>query len=552
MLNNLVINNLVLVKNTNINFEDGFCIITGQSGSGKSVILNAIFLVLGGRFNKKFLREGENQGFILAEFDISKNAKIKDLLQQKALINSENPDILIIRRAFFDNNTTKAFINDIAVTVTLLDEIGSQIAQIQSQHQQRSLLEVKNQKIILDQYVDDKELLKNVAEKFENWQNLTNQLVQIKEKEEQILREKNYLEYVIKELKDANIGENEEEELLEKKNLLKNKESIIKLIGEAKFDIATTDSKMSNLQNLLINNKELFTQVENIDQAIDLSDEITLKLQQISDILADEFNNVDNVDFDLNEIDDRLFLIRNLSRKFNIQPSQFAEILTSWEEKLAQIDDDFKNADQLVEQIEKIFNEYLVEAEKLSQIRQEMALKLRAKCNEELEFLAMQDTEFVIDIDRLEEKNYSASGIDKVLFLAKINKAKTPSEINKIASGGELSRFMLALKNAVNEKKSSSVIIFDEIDAGVSGIIADKIGQRLRHLAQNNQIIAITHNIQVAARANCHILVEKHEIDGQIISNATILQKEQRKKALEEMIVIEDQDNDLFCLSFKS
>ena len=516
MLKSLSINNIVLIDKATIHFSQGLCILTGETGSGKSILLDAIGLVLGFRSNLRMIGKNDDRASVTAEFDISKNDQCKKILLDHDLIDNQNQTSIVIRRTIQENSTSKAFVNDILIGVNLLAKIGENLVEINGQHEQHGLLNSSFHLTILDEYANNQLLIKKLKKIFEELKEIDAEILDLLSKQENFLREKDYLQHVIKEIESASIQENEEQELIKSKDQFIAREKILNFLNELRNNFIEANSSLIQSQkilsrnqniinNFLISNTNEFDKInQNIDQDINNIDSAT----SICESIINQINNQEN---NREEIEERLFLIRNLARKFNIKVDELNNFKKDCEEKVVGIN----IQDELLEKLQKQkivkLKEYEIIAKEITQSRKKAALILAKKVEQELAFLKMQGTKFLVefkDLENNQSKQYFANGYESVKFMASINKNNF-DEISKIASGGELSRFMLALKVALIDVKSVPTIIFDEIDSGISGSVADAVGKRLKILSKNLQVLVVTHHPQIASKADTHFKISK-------------------------------------------
>lgn len=514
MLKTLSIQNIVLIDKTEINFDSGLCILTGETGSGKSILLDALGLAIGFRSNLRLIGNDENKAQVAAEFDISKNTNCQKILAENDLLDAENPHLLRIRRSIQETTASKVFINDIAIGVNLLARIGEALIEIHGQHDQRGLLNPAAHCEILDEFAQNQNLLKNLKKNYESLKEVEDKIAAINAKKEQAQREKDYLMHVVRELEDADITPSEEDELVAKKDQLIGKEKILNFLSELKSHITQANSELIASQRILIRGHNIIDNflTEEKDQFEKLSEKLDQQNIELDtalssfESLARQINNSEN---NLEEIEERLFFIRSLARKYNVRCEELPEIILQSQEKLKLLAGEEEIGAELENTRHKLSEEYHKIADELSEKRKKSAVVLAKKVEEELKFLKMENSKFLVDVQNYDEPQIrSASGYNKVRFLSSINKNNF-DDISKIASGGELSRFMLALKVALMNVKSVPTMIFDEIDTGIGGSTADAVGKRLKTLAQNLQILTVTHQPQIAAKADSHFRISK-------------------------------------------
>ena len=543
MLNSILIQNIVLIDRLEIKLANNFCILTGETGSGKSILLDALGLAIGYRSSSRLLRKDASQGLVVAEFDIDNNSACQKILAENGLLNPDNSNLLILRRTLSESGS-KAFVNDISVGVNLLNQIGTTLIEIHGQHEQSNLLEPSFHRVILDQYADNKILLLEVNQIFDTLENVKKQLQKLNDEKEKNERERDYLEHIIKELEAAKIETNEEEILTNKRNFILNSEKISNLMSEVLSEINDVDSKIFSVNKLLIRNQNLSNFLDDkenkLENLISILDAASNQTEQAKSMVNDVISSLGGQDLNLEEIEERLFLIRNLARKFNIPIDDLPNFLIEIKAKLSVVENFKIAAEDLKKQQDILEKEYFNKASELSKIRQKAGLKLTTKVENELAFLKMSAVKFAVKIENLNPENYSRNGIDNIKFAASTNASSNLDDISKIASGGELSRFMLALKVALLEIKSTPILIFDEIDSGIGGSVANAVGERLRLLSKNLQILVVTHHPQIAAKADYHLQVQKNTTKNITKTEIKVLDLTARQQEVARMLSAEN------------
>lgn len=556
MLKFLSIQNIVLIDKTEIEFSSGLCVLSGETGSGKSILLDALGLVIGFRSNLRLIGNDENKAFVAAQFDIKNNLFCQNILKENDLLDAENPDLLNIRRIIQENSASKVYINDILIGVNLLNQIGETLVEIHGQHDQRGLLNSSFHSEILDEFTQNQNLLKDLRKIYDDLKETDKKIFEIKAKKEQAEREGDYLDYIIKELEKANLKAGEEDELSNKKDQFQAKEKILNFLSELKSNLTEANSHLILSQKLIIRNQHLINnylpeEKEDFEKLSEKIDQENNEIESaISNITSSE-RNLNNFTESLEEVEERLFYIRSLARKFSTTTEELPKIIADAEEKLKLIKNEEAFTHKLEEQRNKLLKDYKIIADKLSERRKKSALILAKKVEEELKFLKMDGTKFLVEVKQNEILRYaqddtkhtpsdtahcssntthchserseeslsnlhlSPTGYDKIRFLSSINKNNF-EDISKIASGGELSRFMLALKVSLMDVKSRPTIIFDEIDTGIGGSTADAVGNRLKTLSKNLQVLVVTHQPQIAAKADIHFKIRKTSNDNKI------------------------------------
>lgn len=540
MLKFLAIQNIVLIDKAEIDFSQGLCILSGETGSGKSILLDALGLAIGFRSNLRLIGNYENKASVNALFDISHNQICKNILKENELLDVENPNSLNIRRIIQESGS-KVYINDILIGVNLLSQIGETLVEIHGQHDQRGLLNSSFHGDILDEFAQNQNLLKEIKQIYHNLKNIEQKIAELNSQKEQAQREKDYLEHIVKELENADIKANEEDELVSKKEQILGKEKITNFLSDLKSHLLEANSQLNLAQRILIRNNNIIDNLisQNQEEFTQLSEKIDSQIAEIDNALSSSDNilrEINGEETNLEEIEERLFYIRSLARKFNVRIEELPQVIIDSKSKLKLISGDEELSIKLEKEKLELVEKYQQLALEISKIRKESAVILAKKVEAELKFLKMENTKFMVEVKDFEdEKHFAANGINKVKFVAAINNNNF-DDISKIASGGELSRFMLALKVALTDVKSAPTIIFDEIDTGIGGSTADAVGKRLKILSQKFQILVVTHQAQIAAKADNHLKISKISQNNQIKTLIENLDNTQRQSEIARMI----------------
>ncbi|MBK6935101.1 MAG: DNA repair protein RecN [Bacteroidales bacterium] len=495
----------MLIHNLSLDFYNGFTVITGETGSGKSILLGAIQLLLGERADSGALLDKSKKCVIEGVFDI-KQLDLKHFFEQNDL---EYEDTLIIRREISPNGRSRAFINDTPVNLSILKSIGEQLINIHSQFDTLLLGTKKFQYTLLDSFANTNDLFTKYLKLYENFTFFKKEIEEDREMMRQLMHENDYKQFQWEELKNADIKENEYEELHQQYELLSHAELTLQTIKE------TTALLYENEQNIYQNIAQIIQKLRNIssylpkaEKFIDILENIEIEIKDISMSLSELADSLDYSPDELQRIENRLDLFQKLMFKHHVQTT---EELLELQENLKK---DIKNIDELANKIVK-------KEANLLQIETELrdtAIKLyneRKKAIPELEKLiiklisrlGMQDGKFIIQLEKLDEP--TIFGFDKLELKFSANKGIEPEALERVASGGEMSRLMLALKSIIASQNYLPTLIFDEIDMGVSGNIAAQMADLLSDMSMHHQVIVITHLPQIAAKANYHIQVEK-------------------------------------------
>ncbi len=515
MLLSLNIKNLIIIEQVELSFGSRFNVITGETGSGKSVLLDCLSLCFGGRNNNVSVKKGSDKGSVVAEFDISKNIAVKKILNAQDI---EIENSIIIKRSFSAAGRSQIYINNEPVSLNILKEISPLLLEMYGQHDFSNLLDKSGHILILDEYADVEENKITLKEKYDELRQKQIAYERLSQEAEKIKQEEDYLRFILSELKNANIYEGEENELVALKTNLKNSKHINDSLNTAAKSLS--DESLASLyqahKSLIKLSESLEGEVtEKLNNIIDIVDRSTIDLHESRDEVENILSEFSSGSGNLEEIEDRLYAIRELSRKHRKTTDELVIYTKEIEEKLSVLDSGEHSLDSRKKEIENLKDIYLVEANKLSKIRQDKARLLEAHVLKNLPDLKMPAAKFLVEI-LPDENNITPAGIDNITFKASINPGQNFTDISKTASGGELSRLMLAIKIALS-KSSNTCVIFDEIDTGISGATADAVGLKLKELSINNQVLCITHQPQVASKADNHYLVFK-KIEGETVS----------------------------------
>ncbi len=529
MLQNISIQNFILIEKLDLDFEPGFCVITGQTGAGKSILLDAILFALGGKFGNEIIRTDQQQASVVLTFKTSD--QINKYLDNSAIESSL--DEIIIKRVQAANGRKKFFVNDQLVSQKIVANLFDYLLELQGQHNHTSLLNVASHFAILDQFSGNDELRLEVLNLYKSWQAVKKELEKTNLEKKQIIEEIEYLTHICQEFEDLNIQENEEEELSIIKKQLQTREKEIKLINDIVQNIDN-----SNIGSIIAKSQRNISKSENIELYNEVHkyfDEIYDKIEDSKTILNQILYDFDFPEHNLANVEDRLYAIRSIARKHGVTIFELEKFIANSKNKLTQLQAKLHNVDNLNNKLDQLKTEYMKHAKILSDQRAEAAKELEFKVMEELKMVDMKKAMFITEVISSEDFA-SANGIDQVRFIASTNPGMPKAPIDKIASGGELSRFMLALRAALFDKYIKPVIIFDEIDVGISGSVADSIGQRLKLLSKVAQVIVITHQPQVAGKADQHILVQKTQHDKTTSVDVMSLNLEARSSEVARMI----------------
>lgn len=526
MLSVLKIRNIAIIENAEIEFSKGFNVLTGETGAGKSIILDSINAVLGFRTSRELIRTGETEAEVTALFSFV-GEKTTDKLCELGLPVNEDNSLLITRTITADKNVCR--VNNALSSVSALREIGSTLISIHGQQDNRELLDSETHISYLDAVAENNELLENYKVTYKELYDISSKIKSLLTDEAEKARQIDVLTFQIDELTKAEITPGEWEELKDKRTRIQNIEKISEGFNIAESALSGGDG-FTGAVELVLGAQKALSSVSNFSKdAEKLSEKLNDIYYELSDI-ADtlRFNEGDSeyTRNDLELIEERLDLLYRLSKKYGSTEEEMLEFLSKAEEKLNSLTSSEETLDALKEERKIILLKAQKLAEELSFSRKETAKIFEKNVMEELRFLDMPSVEFKVQFT---EAELCENGIDSVEFLISANVGEPPKPIAKIASGGELSRIMLALKNVLSDKDRIGTMIFDEVDTGVSGRAATKVAQKLKEVSTGKQVICVTHLAQLAVLADNHYLIEKSAKDGKTYTNVTPLDFEGRK-----------------------
>lgn len=530
MLKSLSIRNVVLIDSLDIDFSDGLVVLSGETGAGKSILLDSLRLLLGNRAETSMIRQGKDKLSVTGVFEISPQNKIINLAQEYDL---DLDGDIIIKRTITADGKNKILFNDQIITLKLLKELACNLIEIHGQHDNQGLLNPALHGEILDNFGKyDKEILKTK----ESYLAYKSALAELKVKEESLAKAKENeenLRHWVDELEKTNPQKGEEEILRIRRNELMNAEKIIEKLNSAYTCLNGGNSVLESVSkarnaisraNEIVNNK--YADIEqNLETALYSLNEAVDQIEAYSADISLNQNEIDN-------IETRLYALRNLAKKHNTDTDSLAEKLEEMKSLLQNLQNGTDNVNELKNKVSTHREDYIKSAESLSKLRQRAAQKLDKSVMKELPPLKMEKAVFQTTMTTKSETQWSEKGWDNICFEVSTNPNTPLGALNKIASGGELSRFMLALKVNLADHENQETLIFDEIDAGIGGATAEAVGERLSRLSQTEQVFVVTHSPQVAAFSNEHFKVSKYTENN---ITTTILTKLDAKGKVEEI-----------------
>ncbi len=505
MLLHLSIENYALIQKLELDFYEGFSVITGETGAGKSILLGALSLILGKRADSQILLDKSKKCIIEGTFKI-KDYGLNDFFQKNQL---DYDDISILRREINKNGKSRAFINDTPVNLNILKELGDKLVDIHSQNKTITLNDSDFQLAVIDNYAGHSDIIKKYKSEYSNFINLDAQLSKLIEKEDKYQADKDYYKFLFDELNKAELKQGEQEELEKKLEILNNAEKIKTNLFKASYYLNSSDN---NLLTQLVEVNSLISEISNYYPEIkEINDRLDSNIIDIKDISNDIERIEQKLVYDSKQVEklnDRLDVIYHLQQKHRVSSiDDLIKIKNSLSDKLNNISSLKENINKLKLEIsdKKLILSEL--ANSISKNRKKSIPQIEKELLKIFSNLAMQNAQFKVEQTQL--SNFTKDGIDRVRFLFNANRGGEKREISKIASGGELSRLMLSIKSLISQKNLLPTIIFDEIDMGVSGDIAAKVGDIMKKMSSSMQVIAITHLPQIAGKGDTHYLAFK-------------------------------------------
>lgn len=539
MLAALSIRDIVLIDQLDLNFDPNLCTLTGETGAGKSILLDALGLAMGGRADGGLVAHGADKGSVTAVFDLEPSHPAFDLLSENEITAEEG---VILRRVQTKDGKTRAFINDQPVSVGLLRRVGDTLIEIHGQHDERGLLDDAGHRALLDAYGSFEHLLKTVRS---CWTSVVETRVALETHKAALAKaaaDQEFLSHAVAELDELSPEEGEEEQLAQERTLMMHSEKIAGDIADAERALAG-DKGLEARINLALRRLE-----RTKDQAAGRLDGVIAALDRTLNEAADargqladaarslEFNPVE-----LESSETRLFALRAAARKYSVTVDGLHGLREQMRSDLEGITEGEGRTRELARALGESETAYAVAAGALSDARSKAALRLDKSVACELKPLKLDKATFRTQVIQIELDRGGPDGIDKVAFLISTNPGAPMGPLAKIASGGELSRFVLALKVSLAAAGSASTLIFDEVDAGVGGAVAEAVGRRLAELSQRLQVLVVTHSPQVAARAGCHFLISKgsngnRSKSAPLVTRVAVLGQEERREEIARML----------------
>lgn len=522
MLTSLKIENVAIIESAAIEFGCGLNVLTGETGAGKSIVIDSINAILGERTSRDIIRTGAQSAKVYAVFE-DVNAKVRKFLDENGIDCEDG--VLIINRTLSREGKNVCRLNGAPVTVSMLREIGSELIDIHGQHDNQALLSPEKHCGFVDSFAGNAEIIADYREKYGRLCEVRSKLKKLTTDESSKPQRIDFLTYQIDELEKAEITPGERDELKARKTLINNSQKVIESLNVAYEALKADGAGIDMITDAESEISDASAYMEALGEASEKITDIRYELEDIAETVRDAMLEVDFDQSELEEIDERLDLLYRLSKKYGNTEEEMLEYLEKAKTELDNIAFSEEKVKELQKQEKEALDETEAAAKKLTESRKAAGEKLSEAICSELEFLDMPNVRFVVKCDDI---GLTENGKDEIEFLISANVGEEPKPLAKIASGGELSRIMLAIKNVLAEADGVDTMIFDEIDTGVSGRAAQKIAMKLRSASKGRQVICVTHLAQIAAQGDVHLYISKSVSDGKTYTNIKSLIEEDR------------------------
>ncbi|MEH7414762.1 DNA repair protein RecN [Neobacillus drentensis] len=536
MLEELSIKNFAIIEDLSISFEKGLTVLTGETGAGKSIIIDAIHLLVGGRGSAEFVRHGEEKALIEGLFQIDDPFHPVITKAHEFGIEIEE-GMVILRRDIARSGKSVCRINGKLVTISILRELGATLVDIHGQHEHQELMDETRHLLLLDQFGAEEiyPAQNEYSQVFRRFEHTLHKLKSLSENDQQTAHRLDLIQFQLDEIQKANLKPNEDEELSEEKRRLGNFERVFEAIQTC-YNALKGEQKGLDWIGLVMGSLEEAAALDSTYQ--DLSDSVSNSFYQLEDAAHTLRNELDGLEYDpqrLNEIENRLNEINQLKRKYGKTITEILEYAAKIEEEIETLQNKETNIGELEKELTSIKKDLSLEAQQLTELRHRWANKLTKLIHKELKELYMEKTIFEIRFES-EQHHFAKNGVDHIEFYISTNPGEPLKPLSKVASGGELSRIMLALKSIFSKHQGVTSIIFDEVDTGVSGRVAQSIAEKIYKVAAGSQVLCISHLPQVAAMADTHLFIAKIIKGGRTKTSVTPLKTEEKIKEIGRMI----------------
>lgn len=536
MLTHLTVNNFAIVRHLTLELNEGMSVITGETGAGKSIAIDALSLCLGYRSESSMIRHGADKADITATFSMQPTSPAYSWLQQHELLDEDNPQECILRRMINQEGRSKAFVNNRPLPISQLRELGQYLIHLNGQHAPQLLLKSEYQLEVLDNYSGIHNLLNEMSSQYQRWKKLHQQVKNFRQQCQENEARKQLLQYQVDELDEFAIKQGEFEEMEETHSRLSNSEALTALSQEVTDLLSESELNVDSMLYKAIRHLEDLVEVDSRYQsALNMLNESLIQVQEASSEVSDLAGKIEQDPDLLNELDIRISKTLQLARKHHVLPENLWQHHEFIQQELQKLVDFAGNEEQLIADEQAAHQQSIQLAEQIYQKRLEAGKKLAEQVTAQIKRLSMENGEFFIDVQH-DAKRLSSNGADVVEFNLRSNLGQQAQPLAKIASGGELSRISLAVQVLTANKLSTPTIIFDEVDVGISGLTATTVGKLLRQLGKKCQVLCVTHLPQVASYGHHHFNVQKYVENNQTETQMSLLTQAERVQALARLL----------------
>lgn len=531
MLQELSVKNLALIERLEIQFNSGFTTLTGETGAGKSILLDALGLTLGDRADSALVRHNTDKADVTALFDLSTLKHIQDWLKEQEL---DDGDQCYLRRTVTSEGRSKAYINGYPVPAGQLKTVGSMLIDIHGQHEHQNLLSANKQLHLLDAYAHHSELLHATREQFKSWQTLKSELQQLEDEQADVQSKLELLSFQKHEFDEITPQTGEFEQLSVEQSQLSHASEIKTACDLAYAQIESEQGAVDTINHAIQSLESIVSYSAPMQTVIEQLNSSLIELQEASSEIHHHSNSIDVDPQQLQNIEERLSALFGLAKKYSIDAEDLAEKHEQIKQELSRLQHSGESLEQLKTQVDQAWQDFTHRANNLKASRQKAANKLSALVTEGMQTLGMENGH--LEVTLTDTENASSNGIDKVEFLVSANKGQPLKPLAKVASGGELSRISLAIQVATSEVGSLPTLIFDEVDVGIGGGVAEVVGEKMQTLGSSKQVLSITHLAQVASHGHNHLYIKKQTADDVTTTGLINLDENSRIEELARML----------------
>lgn len=536
MLTQLTVNNFAIVRHLTLELNEGMSVITGETGAGKSIAIDALSLCLGYRSESSMIRNGADKADITATFTMQPTSPAYVWLQQHELLDEDNPQECILRRMINQEGRSKAFVNNRPLPISQLRELGQYLIHLNGQHAPQLLLKSEYQLEVLDNYAGIHNLLHEMSSQYQHWKKLHQQVKEFRQQCQENDARKQLLQYQVDELDEFAIKQGEFEDMEETHGRLSHSETLTALSQEVTDLLSDNELNVDSMLYKAIRHLEDLVEVDvHYQSALNMLNEALIQVQEASSEVSDLMNKIEQDPALLTELDDRISKTIQLARKHHVLPENLWQHHALLQEELQKLIEFAGNEEQLIAEEKKAYQLSVQLAEQIYQKRLEAGKKLAEQVTAQIKHLSMENGAFFIDVQH-DSTKLSNNGADVVEFNLRSNLGQEVQPLAKIASGGELSRISLAVQVLTANKLSTPTIIFDEVDVGISGPTATTVGKLLRQLGKKCQVLCVTHLPQVASYGHHHFNVQKYVENNQTETQMSLLTEAERVQALARLL----------------